>query len=120
MDEVKRLRERIANADRNARGRRQYGVELRRDLVAFARQRIGEGESATAAAKELGLNPATVIGWLKTEIEVESAEPRMRRVEAEREPRAAVRPDIVLELGHDVRVRGLRLEQLAELVRRLR
>ena len=73
-----------------------------------------------AAAKELGLNPATVIGWLKTEIEVESAEPRMRRVEAEREPRAAVRPDIVLELGHDVRVRGLRLEQLAELVRRLR
>jgi hypothetical protein len=119
MEELKRLRERLANVERNARGYREYGVELRQELVAFTRQRIGEGGSASAAAKELGLNPATVIGWMNGATEELSVAPKMRRVETEREPRAA-RSDLVLELGNEVRVRGLQLEQVAELVRRLR
>lgn len=120
MDEVKRLRERIANVDLNARGYREYGVELRRELVAFTQQRIGEGGSASAAAKELGLNPATVIGWLNAAVQEVSAAPRMRRVESSDAPKAATRTELVVEIGDDVRVRGLRLEQLVALVRGLR
>jgi hypothetical protein len=120
VEEARRLRERIANVERNARGYREYGVELRLELVAFTQQRISAGGSASAAAKELGLNPATVIGWLNAAVQDVSAAPRMRRVEADDAPRAATRSELVLEIGGDVRVRGLRLEQLVELVRRLR
>jgi transposase-like protein len=95
-------------------------VELRHELVAFTQQRISGGGSASAAAKELGLNPATVIGWLNAAVQEVSAVPRMRRVEADDGPKAATRSELVLEIGDEVRVRGLRLEQLVELVRRLR
>lgn len=121
MDEAKKLRERIANAGVNARGHREYGLELRRDLVAYTRRSIAAGGNATTSAKQLGINPATVIGWLKTEVEVSTA---LCRVEVDDADEAGVRVrndgTLVLEIAGGLRVLGLQLEQLVELVRRLR
>jgi len=115
MNEVKRLRERIASLGVNARGRREYGAEVRDALVAFVRRRSVAGQSATASAKELGLNPATVIGWLRSE-----PSNAMRPVESDLIAVEALRAEFVLEVGNDLRVAGLALDQLVELIRRLR
>jgi hypothetical protein len=127
MDEVKRLRERIAGVKVNASGRRDYGKQLRGDLVAYTRSVVGAGGSITQTGKRLGLNPATLVNWLRDEMakfatpmrpveplegERITVEPIARR--AEKEPLA-----LVLELGGGVRV-ALELEQVVELVRRLR
>jgi hypothetical protein len=115
MNEVKRLRERIAAVGVNARGRREYPAEVRDDLIAFVRRRSARGQSATASAKELALNPATVIGWLRRE-----PSSAMRLVESDLSAIEAERAELVVEIGSDLRVTGLALEQVVELVGRLR
>lgn len=118
MDDAKELRDRIDAAEKNGRGRREYGAELRRDLVEYARQRIVEGGSATSASKELGLNPATVVNWLKADLVRDTARPKMQRVEAAMA--TSRRSGLVLLLGDDVRVQGLSIDELVELVSKLR
>ena len=118
MDQAKKLRDRIEAAPRNGRGRREYGAELRDELIAFVRERIAAGSSASAAAKELELYPATVIGWLAKEVgDVDEA--RMRRVDAVSKAKASG-GGLVLELGDGACIRGLQIEDVLELLRALR
>ena len=119
MDQAKRLRDRIEAAPRNGRGRREYGAELRGELISFVRERIAAGSSATAAAKELELYPATVIGWLAKEVGDVDEEARMRRVDAVSKSKASS-GGLVLELGNGSCIRGLQIEDVLELLRALR
>ena len=96
MDQAKRLRDRIEAAPRNGRGRREYGAELRGELISFVRERIAAGSSATAAAKELE-----------------------RRVDAVSKSKASS-GGLVLELGDGSCIRGLQIEDVLELLRALR
>jgi hypothetical protein len=91
---------------------------LRRELIAFVRERIAAGSSATAAAKELELYPATVIGWLAKEVGDVEEEARMRRVDAVSKSTAV--GGLVLELGDGACIRGLQIEDVLELLRALR
>jgi hypothetical protein len=115
VDEAKQLRGRIASSATNVRGHRLYGPELRRDLQAFVRQNLAQGGSAKTIAKSLGLNAATLISWLKKERAT-----AMRRVDAVPDAPMRSHRDLVIEIGSDLRVAGLSLEQAVELVRRLR
>ena len=76
VDEAKKLRELIASAEVDVTVRREYGVELRRELVAYTRRSI----CARWTCERSGINPLTVVGWLRTEVEVSTMQ---RRVEVD-------------------------------------
>jgi hypothetical protein len=123
MDELDRLRKRVSGVKVNAQGRRAYGRKLRGELIAFTRGEMGTGRSITQTAKQLGLNPATLVNWLHAEVmhaansmrPVETVPDEMTRTA---EP-TALPCAIVLELSSGARVLGLGLEQIIEIVRRL-
>lgn len=106
MDEAKLLRGRIASSATNARGHRLYGPELRRDLQAFVRQSLAQGGSAKAIAKALGLNAWTLISWLKL-----GRASAMRRVDAVSDTPTRSRGEVVSEIGSELRIAGVSLEQ---------
>jgi transposase-like protein len=104
------LKRRVRKARSGGRGR--YPAELREAVLAYARHAKRRGTSGAKVASELGLSVQTLQYWRTA----------MRRrgellpvaVRAERAPER----ELVVECGQ-VRVRGLDLDALAELLKRL-
>lgn len=93
--------------------RRRYTPELRAMAIAYAKERVGTGGGFKAIARELGVGRFTLRGW------VASAEQsaQFRTVELTDD---APRDQLVVHGPGGVRIEGLDLAGVAELLRRLR
>lgn len=119
--EVAALRARIEKTVRGTNGRRKFDDDVRRQAAALARRCVENGESVRSLAESLGLNPATLYYWLKTT----TSSPMVRAVElVEREVEAeAPREEpghLVVVLPSGVRIEGLQLADVIDLVRNAR
>ena len=94
------------------RGRRGYPVELREAVLAFAAKRRGERVSQDKVAEELGMSPQTLCYWRALARQRGKVAPVA--IVAKRE----VAHEVVVECG-PLRVRGLDVSGVAELLRRL-
>lgn len=127
------LRERIVRAPTNRRGYRQYSRELRTDIKAHAASRVYQGASYKQVAKELGLAEATLLSWCKDAAAKKARESQPMgfravevRAQRDHEPgsessscrtKPTSRPVVVLPNG--IRVEGLSVEELPNLLARL-
>lgn len=120
--QILRVRARLAVARRRSVGRPQYPETLKLEAVQAAAALYGAGFSHLAAARELDLNPVTLTNWERAA--ASGGEPGtaamlpvnvVPAVDAVEPPRAE--PVVHGPLG--VRVEGLDVEGIAELLRRL-
>jgi predicted transcriptional regulator len=102
------LKRRLAHS----RGPKGYPVELREAASAYVAARRTEGATQEQAAQEIGVSPATLSNWQARASKAGS----ITRVAIMPEPK--VDREVVVECGH-LRVRGLDVAGLAELLRRL-
>jgi hypothetical protein len=105
--ELKRL---LARARSDKRGR--YPTKLREAAVAYAARRRAQRASRDVVAAELGMSVATLSYWCAPARSRGGLEPVT--IVARPEPT----PDVVVECG-PLRVRGLDVASVAELLRRL-
>lgn len=105
--ELKRL---LSRARAENRGR--YPVKLREAVMAYAGRRRGQKASRKEVAAELGMSAATLSYWCAPARKRGALEPVT--IVARSEPA----PDVVVECG-PLRVRGLDVASVAELLRRL-
>src|SRR5512141_244564 len=105
---------RKAVAGRGAVGPRlRYTPEFRAEAVAYAEERLASGAVLTAVTRELGLGGNTLRTWLAAERQ----SPRFCKVEIAAEEAAAA---LVVYGPGGLRVEGLSIAALAELIRSLR
>jgi transposase-like protein len=107
--EASELKRRLAQG----RGRRGYPAELREAVVAYATRRRAERVSQGKVAAELGMSPQTLCYWRALARQRGGIAPVA--IVAQREP---VSREVVVECG-PLRVRGLDVAGVAELLRRL-
>jgi len=119
MDEklIEELRSRIEARPRTAAGRRVYTVALKRDVVSFVRTARANGCSQKQAADALGLNKATICGWIREGKPKAGA--KVSAVKAVRVETPPTRTGATLELAGGHRVEVLAVRKLAELVKAL-
>ena len=86
---------------------RRYPPKLKANVVRYVSERIDAGSSLSTVARELGIPFITLRQWLS-----ERAEFRPIVV-------GGPAPELVLHAPHGIRVAGLDLESLADLLRRL-
>ena len=99
-----------ARADAQGRGRgRVIGGPIRREMVEYTSERVNEGASPSAIARELGISPATLKRWTD----------RPAFVQVAMRDDASERSGYVVVAACGVRVEGLSLADVAELLRRL-
>ncbi len=116
---VARFRRQVAQRrGERARGAPRYPEQMREFAVGHARAVRAGGGSISGAARELGISEVTLSSWVGTELESK----RLREVRLAPEPvEPSGRVDSALELtapsGHVVR--GLSVQQAAELLRAL-
>jgi hypothetical protein len=92
-------------------------VALKRDVVAFVRAARSNGCSQKQAADALGLNKATICGWIRERKPKAGA--KVSPVKAVRVETPPTRTGVALELAGGHRVEGLAVRQLAELIKAL-
>ena len=120
--QIAELRRRISIAPMDRRGRRRYGSELRRDLVAMANAWRDTSSPQRALAEKLGVSEQTLATWLypsgKKKRPMSAAKPPLKRVavidEAPGSDRGAA---FVLTSG--ARIEGLDWTQVLALAREL-
>ena len=102
---------------RSERRRGPYPRELRESILAYAKQRKAQHASTTVVARELGIKQETLSTWTKRE---RSSKPSGTLVPVQVVATSVHRSSepLVVELG-PMRIRGLDVEKLAILVRRL-
>lgn len=94
----------------------RYPEDLRREAIGLARTGMLAGKSLGSVAQELGLGPATLTRWLGRG---GAGEP-LRPVEVQREEEEPGQsPSLVVVMPSGWRIEGLRLADLAELLRAL-
>ena len=109
--ELEELKQRIDELPVNDRGRRRYTSAVKRDVIAYMRQRQAEGASQGGVGAELGIHQATLSEWTGRRqrlVEVQS-------VDAARE--AEPLPVVVLASG--ARIEGLDLDAIIRLAKAL-
>jgi transposase-like protein len=106
VEELKRL---VAG-----RGGRHYSPELKARVIAYAERRYGEGASAKHVSDELGVNVHTLGFWRERK---KNTKPVLRPVRVIDETSDA---RIVLLVRNGIRVEGLSVEQLVEVLRQVR
>lgn len=114
---AKELRAALASADRRGAGR-PYPEELRRAAVTHWRERRRGGVSAGDVAAELGISGVSLQRWV---LGKEPRESSFRKVELAVvvEPTSMLVERIVVHGRCGVRVEGLTVEQVAELLGKL-
>lgn len=117
-DEWSVLRREIGKAQRERGPRNRFDERLRGRVVEAVRERLEAGESLAALRRSLGLGHSTLTEWMtKSSVVVADRRPAawVPVVVESKEPGRS----FVLELGSG-RITGLALEDVVELVRRLR
>jgi hypothetical protein len=120
MDFEKRgaeLAERIAAAQRRRRRGKVYPPELRRDIESYLRDRLGDGGSPYSVARELGISQTTLTRW-KLQGRRDPGLPHLRPVSVLPAP-PTFAGALSVHGPHGLRVEGLDLDAVAELIRRL-
>jgi len=120
MDFEKRkleLAERIAAAQRRRRRGKVYPPELRRDVESYLRDRLGAGGSPYAVARELGVSQTTLTRW-RLEARRDPGLPHLRPVSVLPTP-PTFSGAISVQGPRGLRIEGLDLGAVAELIRRL-
>jgi len=103
---------RKAVARRGAVGPRlRYTPELRAEAVTYARERVASGGALAAVARELGVAANTLQAWLADQ----RHSPGFRKVEIA----ADSAPTLIVYGPAGLRIEGLDIAALAELLRRL-
>jgi DNA invertase Pin-like site-specific DNA recombinase len=95
--------------------RTRYSQEFRQRVLALVRERQAQGLSIRGVARAVGLKETTVQRWLQ-------AGPQnagLRQVVLEAEPTTSNRFDRLVVFAGPLRIEGLDLASLSELVRRL-
>jgi transposase-like protein len=120
MDVEKRAEEfRESVKKLGARGRTTpYPAELRNEAVDYARERRGQGATWSLIAQELGLGIDSLTRWVELAGGRDDAQPFRRVALKVGEPPAAA-GTLVLHGPGGVRVEGLDVATVAELLRRL-
>lgn len=111
--ELRRLRSKIASAPKDAKEHRRFGVELRAELVAYARGRIAKGETQHGVAESLGIGPRLLWRWLQ------QGETAMREVMLAPEPPPEKHGARRLVLRGGVEIVGLDLDEVIAIARAL-
>lgn len=107
-----RLREALATAERAGAGR-PYPESLRAAALEYRRGREHEGASLVEVAAELGMNVATLVRWSRRK---RGKDASFRAIEIVAEP---VRHEFVVHGPRQLRIEGLTVGELAELIERL-
>ena|SRR5215207_2437819 len=110
--ELTSLRAELARIERRGRGR-AYPTALRNRVVTYLEARRAEGGSVPTIGAELGLCVSTLLRWTKARPSPAAFE--RVRVVADRAPPSA----LVVHGPCGLRLEGLQLADVAELVRRL-
>jgi transposase len=108
----------IGRLARTAVGRR-YSDEMRQRILEYIEERHGEGVGRTRACDELGLDWGNVNRWRRGRARKPATAFRRVRVVAPTEPRAAAEARIVVHGPGGLRVEGLDVEGVVDLLRRL-
>jgi len=93
--------------------RLRYTPELRTTAIAYARDRLAAGAGLKTVTEELGVGRYTLRGWLVAADQAQT----FRKVEVTDEPAPPRR--LVVHGPHGLRIEGLAVVDLAELLRRL-
>ena len=107
--EVEGLRQLVA-----ARGSRHYSAELKAKVLAYAERRYREGASVSQVAKEVGVNVQTLSFWQERKANAQAPLRPVRIIDETSEAR------IVLLSRNGIRVEGLSVEQLIDVLRQVR
>ena len=121
--QLEKLKNELASAPRNARGRRQYGNRLQTRVVRAALEARVQGQPVAMVAEKLGIRGSLVGKWVRGAQNKEGTHSRVRRVEVVQEPRTEVVQEpstedrLTLHLSHDARVEGLTVAEISVLLR---
>ncbi|MFO0729370.1 MAG: hypothetical protein U1E65_36660 [Myxococcota bacterium] len=113
--EADRLRDALARAAREGRGR-GYPASLRAEVARYAGAQAAAGEGGTITARALGINTATLASWVARH---RGAPPSFARVEIVDAPASPAGTKLIVFGPHGLRIEGLDLEGIASLLRRL-
>lgn len=121
--QAKELREALAAAERGGSGR-PYPEALRRAAVEYRRAREHEGASLRSVATELGVNSASLLRWSRTPQQSSAPFRAIELVAPGQSDEIVMEPigrtsRIVVVGPRGVRVEGLSVAELAELLARL-
>jgi len=120
---IRRLRQLLAVAPRSGAGNR-YPANLRADVVAAVHEARGNGASMMGLAAALGLPQTTLSRWLPRPATQKRGLVRVDILAAPvpapaPAPAAPERSDAIVELPSGLRIRGLSLQDIVALHRRL-
>lgn len=107
--EVEELRQLVAG-----REGRHYASELKAKLIAYAERRYSEGASCKQVGDELGVNGHTLGFWRERTANARTPLRPVRVIDETSDAR------LVLLLRNGIRVEGLSVEQLIEVLRQVR
>lgn len=111
-----RLREALATAERSGAGR-PYPKSLRAAALEYRRERVHEGAGVRVVALELGLNVGTLERWWQGG-STALAEEGFRAIEVVGSSVGPAR-EVIVHGPRGLRIEGLTLVEIAELVERL-
>lgn len=109
-----RLREELATVERTGAGR-PYPESLRAAALEYRRGREHEGASLVEVAAELGMNVATLVRWSRRE---RGKDASFRAIEIVGAP-VRHTTEFVVHGPRQLRIEGLTVGELAELIERL-
>lgn len=120
MDFEKRRTElaaRIVAAQRERRRGKVYPPELRRDIESYLRDRLGAGGSPHGVAREIGVSQTSLQRW-RLQARRDPGLPHLRPVSVLPAP-PTLTGAISVSGPRGLRIEGLDLDAVAELIRRL-
>ena len=118
--EIAAVRRRLGN-EVNRAGKRVFDSSAKDAAAALARGRQSDGHSVASTARLIGLHPVVLASWMRRQppaapfVPLIVREPQDPRVE-----RRAAREIVVTHGESGLRIEGLSIAQLAELLRGLR
>ena len=121
MDELKKLRQRVARERASGCGKdgKRYSEALRRDVSAYLQAARAKGTSPNQLAPALGLSLPTAYQWSSKAGGGQRKTKAFRRMSVVSQPAAAGTNGIEITGPGGLRAVGLGVSELAELLRRL-
>ena len=110
--EFRKIAARVRNGRKS--GSRPYPEKAKELATAFARERAAAGDSYSSIASKLGIAQTTITAWL------EPASAGFRRVRVHSEKRLAANGRLVMVTGSGIRVEGLDVAGVVQILGALR